>query len=141
MLAYRRSTLFVVIAAAVTLGCDSNSPSEPTGFDLSGSWTGTATIPEASTASIKVQQRVTSITGALTINTRFPQGQALSGSVDVSSRTFTWLVANGCEMWSGTLAVSSDAQTMSGSLLIERDACPPDQVALGSTSGTLSLAR
>jgi hypothetical protein len=141
MLACRRSILSIAIAAALTLGCDSNSSSEPTGFDLSGTWTGAATIPDSSTASIKVQQRVTSVTGALTINTRFPQGQALSGSVDIADRTFTWLVANGCEMWSGTLLVSSDARSMAGSLLIERDACPPEQAAIGSTSGTLSLTK
>lgn len=141
MLAYYRSTLFIVIAAAVALGCDSNSTSEPTGFDLSGSWTGTATVPDSTTASIKVQQRVTDVTGALTVNTRFPQGQALSGSVDISNRTFTWVVGNGCEVWSGTLLVSPDARAMAGSLLVERDACPPAQAALGSTSGTLSLTR
>lgn len=141
MLAYRRSTLFIVIAAAISVGCDSNTTSEPAGFDLSGSWTGTAVVPDSSTASIKVQQRVTSVTGELTVNTRFSQGQSLTGSVDIASRTFTWLVANGCERWSGTMAVSSDARAMSGSLLIERDACPPEQAAMGSSSGTLSLTR
>lgn len=141
MHAYGRSTLFIVIAAAVTLGCDSNSTSEPTGFDLSGSWTGSATVPDSTFASINLEQRVTSVTGELSINTRFPQGQALSGSVDISTRYFTWQVANGCEVWSGTLVVASDARSMDGSLLIERDACPPDQAAMGSTSGTLSLTR
>jgi hypothetical protein len=141
MPAFRRSSVFIMIAAAVALGCDSNGSTQPTQFDLSGTWTGTADVPETAAAKATVQQRGTALTGEMSISTRFPAGQSLSGSVDASSRTVLWSLANGCEQWSGSFTISSDAHGMDGSLLIERSGCPPDQAAMGSSTGTLSLSR
>jgi hypothetical protein len=69
----------------------------------------------------------------------FP-GQSLSGSVDPARRILVWAVANGCEAWSGTLTVAADVRSTDRSLLIDRSGCPPDQAAMGSTCGTLSLS-
>jgi hypothetical protein len=141
MLVRRQWTVLAAIIGAGVSGCISDTTTEAVPASIVGTWTGSVLLPDASPATMKLQQRGNAVTGEMAVSTLFPQGRALTGQVDTAARTFVWAVDFDCEAWSGTLTISPDAQAMEGSLQIVRSACPPAQAALGESTGTLSLTK
>ncbi len=141
MLVRRPSTVLAAIIGAAVLGCISDQTTEAVPASIVGTWTGSVYLPDASSASMKLQERGSAVTGEMAVSALFPQGRALTGQVDTAARTFTWAVDFDCEAWTGTLTISPDAQAMEGALLIVRSACPPAQAARGESTGTVSLTK
>jgi hypothetical protein len=121
---------FLLVAAAC-----SNPAGPSSGLAVSGSWQGSALLPNGYNATLTLQQNGTSVTGTMRIGGVMGESP-ISGTVASGNRTFTWLVNYDCEIWSGVLTVASNNREMDGPLSINRTGCVPAQ---SSGSGTLTL--
>jgi len=130
---------FVPLGAVLLVAAGCSSPASPSGsgssLAVNGSWTGTALLPNAYTATMTLQQTGTAVTGTLRIFGVTP-ALPITGTVASGNRTFTWQMNDGCEVWSGTLTVASGNSDMNGPLTINRTGCVP---ARSSGAGTLSM--
>lgn len=135
--ALRHRLLPALGAALLTAaGCSDSNPGGPSSaLAVSGSWSGSALLPNGFTATLTLQQTGTSVTGTMRIAGVMGESP-ITGTVAPGNRTFTWQVNYNCEIWSGVLTVASNNREMDGPLSINRSGCVPAQ---SSSSGTLSL--
>ena len=117
------------------VGCSNSSG--PGSFDVSGHWTGVASLPNGRSTSADLQQTGTAASGTMTVSGAF-LNTALTGQVSSQNRTLTWSLMRGCEVWSGVATVTADGGNMSGPVSIDRSGCQPAQSDGG---GALSLTR
>ena len=117
------------------VGCSNSSG--PGSFDVSGHWTGIASLPNGRSTSADLQQTGTAASGTMTVAGAFVS-TALTGQVSSQNRTLTWTLMRGCEVWGGVATVTADGGKMSGPVDIDRSGCQPAQ---SDGSGTLTLTR
>lgn len=116
-------------------GCTSpTGPSEPA-VVVAGAWVGTATLPNAYSASLSLQQNGASVSGSMRIAGVMKE-TPLTGSVSSGDRTLAWTVNRSCEVWTGRLVVDGAGQHMDGQLAIDRTGCQPAQ---SNGTGRLSV--
>lgn len=129
-------TSLASLMLATLAGCgDATGPGDVT---VSGTWAGSITLPNGYSASATLQQTGSAVSGTMRVSGAFVQGLPITGDVAAANRTFTWLVARGCEVWGGVLNVDAGGATMSGPVTINRVGCQPAQ---SNGSGQLSLTR
>jgi hypothetical protein len=58
--------------------------------------------------------------------------------VSAMTRTFTWTVLSGCEVWSGTLTIAANGREMQGSMGRNGAGCVPQ---VPNVSGLVTLRR
>ena len=124
-----------VVMCLSSMGGCGDDLTGPQGMNVAGRWTGSAIQPNGYSATVNLQQAGTAVSGDLTIAGSM-RDQPLIGTLDARSRTVAWTVADGCEVWGGTLALSADDTELSGPLVIDRSGC-----ASQSGSGTLRVSR
>lgn len=134
-----RHHVFAALGAALLAAASCSNPVGPSGNSTSvaGSWSGTALLPNGYGAYLTLQQTGTTVTGTMKVTGVFKE-MPITGAVDSSTRTFTWKVSQGCELWSGTLTIAANDRDMNGPLSIDGSGCVP-QVA--NSVGKISLTR
>lgn len=120
----------VAILTVTLTSCDSSGSDAP---DVSGTWTGTALLPNAFNTRADFNQNGNDIGGTMRVNAAFPESPVV-GEISDTGR-LTWAVNNECERWSGTLTLSGGE--LSGTIALDDTGCP-DPV---NVSGTLTLRR
>lgn len=131
-LAAPRRTGWAALLALALSACSTG----PESLDLAGTWTGTALLPNAYATTLALTRSGNTVAGTIQITGLL--NQAFVGSLDESARTIEWTVFDGCEEWSGTLTVDSDATDMSGPVLNDLSSCSPPGT---NSSGTISLTK
>jgi len=136
---FRRAVICGLLLTASLAGCsDDDDPGAVDTLNVSGRWSGGATLPNPRSTVMTLQQSGSGVSGQMSVSGSFPQGLPVTGTIDVASRTVTWAVARDCEVWGGVLTVSGDRRQMSGPLVINRSGCQPAQ---SNGSGNLTLNR
>lgn len=132
-----RGRIAAVVGAALlaAAGCDNPSGPSQNALALAGTWQGSALLPNGFGATMTLQQNGAAVSGTLRIAGVMGE-TPLTGTVTNSTRTMTWQVNYGCEIWTGTLTVASGSREMDGPLQTNRTGCVP---AENSGSGTLTL--
>lgn len=115
-----------------TPGCDLTASDTS---DVTGSWTGSALLPNGFAASADLSQSGTTVGGTLRISGVFAATD-LSGDIDDLGR-LSWTLQSGYERWSGILSIDEAEDRMEGSINLDAGSCPDTRGA----SGTLRLAR
>lgn len=129
-----RTALAALVLALSLSGC-----SDQTGLQnlvLTGSWTGTITLPNGYTTSMNLSQTSTNVSGTMTIAGSFVN-RNVTGTVDGDTRGFAWAVLKDCEVWGGVLTVDAEGSSMEGPVLVDRSGC----VGQSNVSGTLRLSK
>ncbi len=133
----RLSALCCMLFTIPAIGCSDNDPTAPS-LNIAGAWSGSASLPNTTSAGFTLQQTGSTISGTMRVSSAFPQGLTLTGTVDGSGRTFTWAVARGCEVWGGVLNIGAGNTQMNGAVVINRTGCQPAQ---SNGSGTVTVTR
>ena len=126
--------LGALVLALSLSGCSDQTGLE--GLVLTGTWTGTVTLPNGYTTSMNLSQTSTNVSGTMTIAGSFVN-RNVTGTVDADTRGFAWAVLKDCEVWGGVLTVSGDGSSMEGPVLLDRTGC----VGQSNVSGMLRLTR
>lgn len=130
----RRLSGSLGLAAVLALtahGCSTG----PQVLELSGTWTGTALLPDPYPTTLALTQSGNTIAGTIEIVGILER--AFVGTLDEGARTIDWAVFDGCEEWSGTFSVDSDGTEMSGPVLNDLSDCPSG----ADSSGTISVTK
>jgi hypothetical protein len=127
-----------MIAFAMACNADGGGSGGPVVLNVSGSWSGTVTLPASSPATMSIGQSGNEVSGQMSVAALFPQGLPLLGEVKSSAGTLTWVVVRGCDRWGGIMNLNSAGNQMTGALTIDRAGCSPAQP---NGSGTVTMIK